>query len=142
MTTTRLPEIAPYRLGDLAKIPCDEPDPSEDWAATTEQQAHGIRSIRLGGRLIACFGYVAINRREVDCFAVIDRKACAGVGAQVAQLIRQQSQRWVGQYGFTTVTAACAANDRAARVFLRAIGYRESRPFDGDTVRFILTRSK
>lgn len=141
MTMTRSPEIAPYRLGDLARIPCVEPDPVEGWAATTERQAHGIRSIHLDGKLVACFGYVAITCREVDCFAVIDREACAGIGRELAILIRSQCLQWMRTYGFTTVSASCAANDRAAQVFLRSIGYRQVKPADGASLTYLFGRS-
>lgn len=137
MTMTRSPEIAPYRLGDLGRIPCVEPDPVEGWAAATERQAHGIRSIHLDGQLVACFGYVAITCKEVDCFAVIDRPACVGIGRELAGLIRSQCLQWMRTYGFTTVSASCAANDRAAQVFLRSVGYRPVKPVGGPTIHFI-----
>lgn len=139
MTTTRLVELAPYRIGDLERIPCHEPDPEPGWAQEMEQNAHGIRSIHLNGRLIASFGYMAVTRHEVDSFAVIDRDGCAGVGRDAARIIRNQCKEWIQQYGFTTVKAYCPANDRAARVFLRAIGYREQAPISGEMITFIFS---
>lgn len=142
MTTTRLPEIAPYRLGDLAMIPCDEPDPVPDWAAQTERDAHDMRSIRIGGRLVGVIGYIPETRTQAGAFAVIDRQACAGHGRQLARIIRKRNIQWMEDTGVTVATAFCNAQDRAARVFLRAIGYRETGPVDGDTVNFILSWSK
>lgn len=139
MTTTLLVELAPYRIGDLERIPCMEPDPEPGWAQEVERSAHGIRSIQLNGRLVASFGYVAITRHEVDSFAVIDREGCSGIGPGVARIIRNQCKEWIQQYGFTTVKAYCSANDRAARVFLRAIGYREQAPIIGDMITFIFS---
>jgi hypothetical protein len=142
MNMTQWPEIAPYRLGDMARIRCDEPDPEPGWAEATELQVHGIRSIRYQGALVASFGYVPVTRFEVDSFAVVDRHACAPIARHVTALIRRQCCEWMLQYGFTTVTASCAAQDLAARVFLRAIGYRETKPSDGDISHFTFTRSK
>lgn len=142
MTTTQWPEIAPYRLGDLAKIPCEEPDPIPGWAEQTERDAHDMRSIHIGGQLVGVVGYIPETRTQAGAFAVIDRQACAGHGRELARILRQRNRQWMEEVGITTATAFCNAQDRAARVFLRATGYRETGPVDGDTVYFILTWSK
>lgn len=135
MSTIRSPELGPYRRGDLASIPCVEPDPVHNWAEITERDAHDMRSIYLEGRAVAAIGYIPISRYEVEAFAVIDRQACKGHGAQVARITHNQMVEWMRHLGVTTVVASCSANDRAAQVFLRAAGFRKSRT-TADTAHF------
>lgn len=133
-------EIAQYLPGDLARVPCDEPDPYPGWARQAEVDAHDLRSIHIDGRLVGAFGYMPETRTQAGAFAVIDRKACAGHGRELAKIVRQQSLRWMDEIGINTVTAFCAAQDRAARVFLRAIGYRETGPTDGEVINYLFSR--
>lgn len=125
MTMTRsAPEIAPYTRGDLASIKCAEPDPYPNWAQHAEAMANDLRTIKLDGVLIAAMGYVPSSLTEAESFAVVDREACKGFGKQVAALIRGQQIQWMEHTGIHTAYASCAANDRAARVFLQVIGYK------------------
>ena len=135
MSTIRSPKIGTYQRGQLASIPCTEADPFPDWAAITESDAHDMRSIYLDGEAIAAFGYVPVNRYEMDAFAVIDRSASMGVGPEVAKLIRAQMVDWIHHLGVRRVNASCSAQDRVAQVFLRAIGFRKSRT-TADTAHF------
>lgn len=135
MTMTRSPELGPYRLGQLASIPCSEPDPFTDWAGITERDAHDMRSIYMDGLPIAAFGYIPMSRYEVDAFAVIDRRSSRGVGAQVAKLINKQMIDWMRHLGVTRVNATCSANERVAQVFLRAAGFKKVRT-TADTAHF------
>lgn len=124
MSTIRSPELGPYRMGQLASIPCVEPDPFPDWAAITERDAHDMRSIYVGEDVVASIGYFPTSRTEADAFAVVDREACAGIGAQVARIIHNQMDDWMQYLGINLARATCSANDKAARVFLRAAGFR------------------
>lgn len=125
MSTILSPELGPYRRGQLASIPCAEPDPFPDWAAITERDAHDMRSIYLGGVPVVSFGYIPVTRYEAQAFAVIDRNATQGYGAGVASIIHNQMNEWMDHLGITRVNASCSANDRAAQVFLRAAGFRK-----------------
>lgn len=135
MSTILSPELGPYRRGQLASIPCAEPDPFPDWAAITERDAHDMRTIYLDGVAIAAFGYIPISRYQVDAFAVVDRAASQGVGAEVTKLVNKQMIDWMHHLGVTRVNASCSANERAAQVFLRAAGFRNSRT-TADTAHF------
>lgn len=127
MTMTRSPELGPYRRGQLASIPCVEDDPFPDWANITERDAHDMRSIYLDGKPVATIGYIPTSRRKADAFAVIDRQACKGIGADLARITHNQMVEWMRHLGIITVQASCSANDRAAQVFLRAAGFRKLR---------------
>lgn len=127
MNTIRSPEIGPYRRGQLASIPCAEPDPFPDWAAITERDAHDMRSIYLGGVPVATIGYIPITRRKAGAFAVLDRQACKGIGADVARITHNQMVEWMRHLGIILVQASCSANDRAGMVFLRAAGFKRVR---------------
>lgn len=140
MSTIRSPELGPYRRGQLASIPCSEPDPFPDWAAITERDAHDMRSIYLDGIAIAAFGYIPVSRYEADAFTVIDRSAASGVGIDVAKLINKQMIDWMRHLGVTRVNASCPAHERVAQVFLRAAGFRKSRT-TADTAHFTFTWS-
>ena len=126
MTTIRSPELGPYKRGDLALIPCTEPDPVLGWAELAEHHAHDLRSIHCDGVLVASIGYMPLSIHEADAFAVINRDACKGIGAQVAVIVHNQIKRWMSDTGICQANASCAANDRAAQVFLRAVGFRKS----------------
>jgi len=122
VTTT--PTLDRYRIGDLAKLPMNEPDPVPNWAGYTEKHAHDLRSIRIGDQLVACFGYFPLGNNEADAFAVIDRDLCAGHGKPLAALVRSTMLDWMDHISVTTTYAECAAQDRTAQVFLRAVGFR------------------
>lgn len=135
MSTIRSPELGPYRAGQLASIPCSEPDPFPGWAEATERSAHDMRTIYLGGKPVAAIGYVPLTRRKADAFAVIDRQACEGIGADLARITHNQMIEWMRYLGLIVVHASCSANDRPAQVFLRAAGFRKSRT-TADTAHF------
>lgn len=139
MSTIRSPELGPYLVSQLASIPCVEPDPFPDWAAITERDAHDMRSIYLDGVAVASIGYIPLSLREADAFAVIDRQACKGIGAELATITHNQIQQWMQHTGITQVNASCSANDRVAQVFLRAAGFRKSRT-TADTAHFTYRR--
>lgn len=141
MTTIRLPELAPYRRGDLAKIPCNEPDPVPGWAELTEKNAHDLRSVVCNGQVVATMGYFPTSILEADAFAVVDRSACKGIGRQVAAIIREQQLEWMRHTGIEQANASCAANDRAARVFLQVIGYTLTDQTNATTAHFVMSRS-
>lgn len=124
MNTTRSVELVPYRMGDIDKVRCSEPDPFEGWPEFAERYAHDLRSIRLGGELIACLGYIYTTPDDVEGFAVINRDAAAGYGSQVAAIFRQRTRQWITESGIKRAWATCSCEDRAAQVFLRAVGYR------------------
>lgn len=141
MSTTRLPatiEVGLYQKGDLMLIDCEEPDPIEDWPRFAEENAHDLRSIRRDGQLIGCMGYFLCKPTEGDAFAVIDRKACNGVGKQLALAMRERQIIWMEDLGITRVWADCPRHDRKAQVFLRAIGYRRIAGDKPDTAFFVL----
>lgn len=135
-------EIGQYVRGDIARVPCDEPDPIEDWPTFAEANAHDLRAIRLDGELVGCCGYFLCGAHEADAFAVIDRALCKGVGPALAAAIRARQLQWMQECGVTAVYADCPSKDRAARVFLRAIGYRPIKGSDPDITFFIFDRSK
>lgn len=135
MSTIRSPELGPYRRGQLASIPCSEPDPFPDWATITERDAHDMRSIYLDGKPVAAFGYIPVTRRKADAFAVIDRQACKGIGADLARITHNQIRQWMQHTGIIVADASCSAHDRAAQVFLRAAGFRKVRT-TADTAHF------
>jgi N-acetylglutamate synthase-like GNAT family acetyltransferase len=141
MTTTRLPELGVYRKGDLASVNCSEPDPIEDWAAFAERHAHDLRSIRIDGRVVACLGYMYCADGEVEAFAVVDRQAVTGVAVELVRLMRQRIAQWVAESNIQKVWATCPRNDRAAQVFLRALGYRKFEVEHEDHV-FIINRGE
>lgn len=134
-------KLTAYRRGDLASIPCVEPDPVPGWAALTENNAHDLRSITRDGKVVVSFGYVPISILEADCFAVVDREGCKGIGRQVAKAIYNQSVAWMAQTGIEQANASCPANDRAARVFLQAIGYTLTDQTNAITAHFAMSRS-
>lgn len=133
-------EIGRYQRGDLALVKCAEPDPIEDWPAVMEASAHDIRSVRLDGRLVGCIGYVPFNYTEADAFAIVDRDAVQGHGRQLSMLIRKQQLAWMDHIGVTSALASCSADDRAAQVFLRAIGYRRISSESPDIANFEFKR--
>lgn len=135
MSTIRSPELGPYRRGDLSSIPCVEPDPVHNWAEITERDAHDMRSIYLEGRAVATIGYIPFSRYEVEAFAVIDRQACKGIGAELARITHNQIRQWMQHTGIIVADASCSAHDRAAQVFLRAAGFRKVRT-TADTAHF------
>ena len=135
MTTIHSPELGPYRVGQLASIPCVEPDPFPGWAEATERDAHDMRTIYLAGKPVAAIGYVPLTRRKADAFAVIDRQACKGIGADLARITHNQIRQWMQHTGIIVGNASCSAHDRAAQVFLRAAGFRKSRT-TADTAHF------
>lgn len=142
MTTIHTLEIGQYVQGDIARVHCVEPDPIEDWPTFAEANAHDLRSIRLDGELVGCCGYVLCAPHEADAFAVIDRAKCNGSGPALAAAVRARQLQWMQECGVTIVHADCPSKDRAARVFLRAIGYRPIKGDDPDTSFFIFDRSK
>jgi hypothetical protein len=131
-------EVGLYRAGDLSLVQCEEPDPIEGWPVFAELYAHDLRSIRLNGVLIGCMGYFMCAPTEADAFALIDRKACRGVGKQLAAAVRQRQLQWMEEIGLTRVWADCPRHDRKAQVFLRAIGYRRTEGDKPDTAFFVL----
>lgn len=140
MTTT--PTLDRYRRGDLASLPQHEPDPVPNWAEYTEQHAHDLRSVRLAGRLVACIGYFPIDASHADAFAVVDRRASAGHGRELAALIRQQQIAWMRATGVTSAFAECRPHDRTAQVFLRAIGFKRTNQAGNANACFTFTWSK
>lgn len=116
-------QLCAYRAGDLARVQTDEPDPYPNWAAQAEQQAHDLRSIRLGDVLVCAFGYSYTLPGVVEAFAVIDRRMVRGHGRMLAKLVRERTAAWMAECGIHRVTATCAARDKAAQAFLRATGH-------------------
>lgn len=124
MTTIHTLEIGQYVAGDLSRVDCDEPDPIPEWPSFAEANAHDLRSIRIDGSLVGCCGYFLCGPHEADAFAVIDRAQCKGFGPALAAAIRARQLQWMDESSLTAVFADCPSKDQAARVFLRAIGYR------------------
>ena len=59
---------------------------------------------------------------EVEADVLTD---VAGYGKQLALIVRGQTLLWMEQTSTHRAQATCSPQDRAARVFLRAIGYRQ-----------------
>lgn len=137
---THSPEVGQYRLGDIALVRCDEPDPFDGWPAYAEHMCHDMRSIRINGELVGVVGYFLIGPRQASSFALIDRSACAGHGIQLSTAVRSRVVQWMDEAWLTHAYADCSSDDRAAKVFLRAIGYRRIAGEDPARTEFLFTR--
>lgn len=142
VTTIHTLRLAAYKRGDIASLPRSEPDPFAGWPAWAEDNAHDLRSIRAGDTVVASFGYYCLQGDATSClcFAVIDRQAVAGHADQLVEIFKRQTLEWMHDTGVTTAYADCPSQDRAARVFLRAIGYRPTVGDDAMRSHFQLTR--
>lgn len=117
--------LRPYRAGDIAAIPSDEADPAPGWADHLERVAGGIAAVECGGELIAVIGFTLVTPGVADSFAVIDRNKAQGHGRQLAAITAGQTALWMRETSTHRAAATCSPQDRPARVFLRAVGYRE-----------------
>ncbi len=122
-----------YRPGDIALVPCVEPDPIPDWPSHAEQHAHDLRSIRLGPDLLACIGFMMRTSDEADAFAVVNRPLAKGHGPDLARIIRERQLQWMQDIGIRVVYADCQEDDRPAAALLVAIGYHRTHQADGRT---------
>lgn len=140
MSTIPLPvvEVGQYIKGDILRVKCDAPDPFDGWLQFAEDNAHDLRAVRVNGELSGVIGYFMRARYESDAFAVMDREACAGHGLAVAKAIRSRQLQWMEEISVTRAWADCPIKDRAAQVFLRAIGYRAVSGEDPDRAFFVL----
>lgn len=131
-------EVGQYIKGDILLVQCDAPDPFEGWLQFAEDNAHDLRAVRVNGALAGVIGYFMRSRYESDAFAVMDRNACAGHGMAVAKAVRARQLQWMEEISVTRAWADCPIKDRAAQVFLRAIGYRRVAGEEPGTAYFVL----
>lgn len=120
----RVLECRRYQKGDLALVPCAEPDPFEGWSEFVEQQGHGLTSIALNGLIIAVIGFTPCWDGVGDAFARVNRAAAAGHGQALARVVKVRILQVMQAYGIHRMQATCDATDRAGGVFLRAVGFR------------------
>ena len=138
--------LRPYKAGDIAAIPCDEADPAPGWADYLERVSGGLASVECDGELLAVIGFTLVTPGVADSFAVIDREKAQGQGKQLASITAAKTAQWMRETSTHRAAATCSPQDRAARVFLRAVGYRkecllEAAAADGsDLLQFKLIR--
>lgn len=114
----------PYQQGDLASIPCAEKNPFPEWPEYIEQNADGLTSYHAESGLLAVIGFILISPGVADAFAVIDRDAASGQGMELANLVKSRIIALMEEFGLHRVQCTLDPSDQAARVFLRATGYR------------------
>lgn len=116
-------ELCAYRHGDLARLRNTSFDPFEVLGADVESSVGGLRSIMCDGKLVACIGWAPFMVGVVGSFAAVDRLQAAGHGTKLVAIIRAQIDVWAIESGAHRIEATCDPEDRAAQVFLRAMGY-------------------
>lgn len=134
-------ELGRYTAGDIASLPQYEPDPLENWGEYAELYSHDLRTIRINGAVVACIGYMPTSLTDADAFAVIDRHACKGYGAELVALARIQQVSWMRHTGIVRANAQCRDNDKPAQVFLRAVGFKRVTASCAGFAKFTFTRS-
>lgn len=117
-------EVRPYRTGDGALIPVDEPDPFGFWLRETEAAGRGMTSYYLDGLLIAVTFYTPAWEGVADACALVNRELSRGHGKALALAIRRRIHELIHSDNLHRVQATSYVTDRASQVFLRAIGYR------------------
>lgn len=113
-----------YQTGDLAIVPSDEQRPFADWIEYVEASGHGLTTYELDGTPLACIGFTSCWDGVGDAFAVIDRERAAGHGHTLAAMVKARIKQVIQVYGLHRMQSTCAARDRSAGVFLRAVGFR------------------
>lgn len=114
-----------YQAGDLASIEQREPEPFAGWLAFVEEQGRGMATVVLDGKPIAVIGCTMCWDGVADCFAVVDRQKAAGYGRLLASMARARLNQAMRVLGIHRMQCTAAVTDRAGRVFLRAIGFRQ-----------------
>lgn len=117
-------DVRPYRPGDGALIPVDEPDPFGFWLREIEAAGRGMTSYYLGDLLIAVTFYTPVWNGVADACALVNRELAAGHGKALANAVRQRIDQLMHDDHLHRVQATSHVTDRASQVFLRAIGYR------------------
>lgn len=124
MRDHHLPTLREYQAGDLQAVNCAEADPYPGWSELIEDGASQIQVVALAGLQLVVFGYVEVLPGVGEAFALVDRPACAGHGMEVAMLVREAVRGMMSAGKLHRAQATCAPHDRAAAVFLRAVGFR------------------
>lgn len=117
-------EVRPYRPGDGALIPVDEPDPFGFWLRDIEAAGRGMTSYYIDGLLVAVTFYTPPWGGVADSCALVNRELVAGHGRELATAVRQRINELIASDKLHRVQATSHVKDRASQVFLRAIGYR------------------
>ena len=117
-------EIRPYKPGDGALIPVDEPDPFGFWLREIEDAGRGMTSYYLDGLLIAVTFYTPVWNGVADACALVNRELSQGHGQTLAKAMRQRINELMHHDNLHRVQATSEVKDRTSQVFLRAIGYR------------------
>src|ERR1700712_1912544 len=113
---THMLRLTCYTRGDIESLPRSEPAPFYNWPEWAEASAHDLRSIKLGERVVASFGYYPLqDQKSCLCFALIDRDAVTGHAHQLVDILKKQGEDWMRATGITTAYADCPSQDRAAR---------------------------
>ena len=140
-------ERRPYQRGEAAFLPVEEADPFGFWLVEMEAEGRGLTSYLADGALIAVTGYHLQWRGVAYAFALVNRDLARGIGTELAASVRQRIAELVTSDRLHRVQATASSEDRAAQVFLRAIGFRkESRmhraaPDGSDLDMFTIIRS-
>ena len=140
-------ERRPYQRGEAAFIPVEEADPFGFWLVEMEAEGRGLTSYLCDGALIAVTGYHLQWRGVAYAFALVNRELAHGIGRELAASVRERIAELMERDHLHRVQATACSTDRAAQVFLRAIGYRkESRmhraaPDGSDLDLFVIIRS-
>lgn len=117
-------EARPYKPGDGALIPVDEPDPFGFWLREIESAGRGMTSYYLNDLIIAVTFYTPAWSGVADACALVNRDLVAGHGKTLAKIIRRRIDQLMQSDALHRVQATSYVTDRASQVFLRAIGYR------------------
>jgi hypothetical protein len=117
--------VRAYQAGDLAKIPNPSFDYSQVLGLDIEQQLDGIWTVWLGEQRMMVFGYALFMPGVMGVFSVLDRIACLGHGRKIVAILRKYLHDFAEVERCHRVEATCSPTDKAAAVFLRAVGMRQ-----------------
>lgn len=114
-----------YQNGDIACIGGRDPDPFAGWLEYVEENVRGAVTVLLDGQPVAVSGCMSVWDGVADCFAVVDRDKAAGHGRLITRLLRARMLQAMAVLGIHRMQSTASVQDRAAQVFLRAIGLRQ-----------------
>lgn len=114
-----------YQTGDIKRVNHSEPEAFPGWEEATEEVATGLTTIVLGDVPVAVFGCIVQRHGVAEVFSLVDRSLAVGHGKTIVKMLRAALSGGMRQYQIHRMQATVKVTDTAARVFLRAVGFRQ-----------------